>query len=74
MAVRLTGSRYKKMKVACLEVQTRVRGFLAKRHVSAMRKQFKNRPPRVWAKQLQRTYRSVRAWRSVWETCGRGRV
>jgi hypothetical protein len=49
--------RFKRIKAATGKIQKTVRMFVAKRRVKALRTQFKNKPPRLWARQIQRVYR-----------------
>lgn len=46
-----------------IKVQSVIRQFLCQRRTSAMRRQFKSVPPRVWALRLQRQWRSYAARR-----------
>jgi len=49
--------RFKKMKSAAIQIETDYRRMAAKKRVKALRLQFKNKPPRVWAAKLERVFR-----------------
>ena len=48
---------HRRMKLAAIKVETSIRFMQARKYVKNLRKQFKNQPPRIWARQVQRVYR-----------------